>query len=115
MKLKKGVKYTLSGAGVRGGRQGLVCERYAVQSSGQWGRSNAIRFTEAAFAEKILTFVLEDKDGFTYNDEVRVLVYAVNIVKGTASATEGRGVGAMEEGLRRPGRRRRVTTSGRVC
>lgn len=91
VKLKKGVKYTLSARACAEEGKDLFVSAYAVQSSGQWGRSNAIRFTEAAFAEKSLTFVLEDKDGFTYNDEVRVLVYAVNIVKGTASATEGKG------------------------
>ena len=91
VKLKKGVKYTLSARACAEEGKDLFVSAYAVQSSGQWGRSNAIRFTEAAFAEKSLTFVLEDKDGFTYNDEVRVLVYAVNVVKDTASATEGKG------------------------
>lgn len=91
MKLKKGVKYTLSARACAEEGKDLFVSAYAVQSSGQWGRSNAIRFTEAAFAEKSLTFVLEDTGGFTYDDEVRVLVYAVNIVKGTASATEGKG------------------------
>lgn len=91
VKLKKGVKYTLSARACAEEGKDLFVSAYAVQSSGQWGRSNAIRFTEAAFAEKSLTFVLEDKDGFTYNDEVRVQVYAVNVVKGTASATEGKG------------------------
>lgn len=91
VKLKKGVKYTLSARACAEAGKDLFVSAYAVQSSGQWGRSNAIRFTEAAFAEKSLTFVLEDTGGFTYDDEVRVLVYAVNIVKGTASATEGKG------------------------
>ena len=91
VKLKKGVKYTLSARACAEEGKDLFVSAYAVQSSGQWGRSNAIRFTEADFAEKSLTFVLEDKDGFTYNDEVRVLVYGVNVVKGTASATEGKG------------------------
>ena len=91
VKLKKGVKYTLSARACAEEGKDLFVSAYAVQSSGQWGRSNAIRFTEAAFAEKSLTFVLEDKDGFTYNDEVRVLVYAVNVVKDTASDTEGKG------------------------
>lgn len=89
--LKKGVKYTLSARACAEEGKDLFVSAYAVQSSGQWGRSNAIRFTEADFADKSLTFVLEDKDGFTYNDEVRVLVYGVNVVKGTASATEGKG------------------------
>ena len=91
VKLKKGVKYTLSARACAEEGKDLFVSAYAVQSSGQWGRSNAIRFTEADFAEKSLTFVLEDKNGFTYNDEVRVQVYAVNVVKGTASATEGKG------------------------
>ena len=91
VKLKKGVKYTLSARACAEEGKDLFVSTYAVQSSGQWGRSNAIRFTEADFAEKSLTFVLEDKNGFTYNDEVRVLVYGVNVVKGTASATEGKG------------------------
>ena len=91
VKLKKGVKYTLSARACAEEGKDLFVSAYAVQSSGQWGRSNAIRFTEADFADKSQTFVLEDKDGFTYDDEVRVLVYAVNIVKGTASATEGKG------------------------
>ena len=91
VKLKKGVKYTLSARACAEEGKDLFVSAYAVQSSGQWGRSNAIRFTEADFAEKSLTFVLEDKDGYTYDDEVRVLVYAVNVVKGTASATEGKG------------------------
>ena len=91
VKLKKGVKYTLSARACAEAGKDLFVSAYAVQSSGQWGRSNAIRFTEADFAEKSLTFVLEDKDGFTYNDEVRVLVYAVNIVKGAARPTEGKG------------------------
>lgn len=91
VKLKKGVKYTLSARACAEEGKDLFVSAYAVQSSGQWGRSNAIRFTEADFADKSLTFVLEDKNGFTYNDEVRVQVYAVNVVKGTASATEGKG------------------------
>ena len=91
VKLKKGVKYTLSARACAEEGKDLFVSAYAVQSSGQWGRSNAMRFTEAEFAEKSLTFVFEDKDGFTYNDEVRVLVYGVNVVKGTASATEGKG------------------------
>ena len=91
VKLKKGVKYTLSARACAEEGKDLFVSAYAVQSSGQWGRSNAIRFTEADFADKSLTFVLEDKNGFTYNDEVRVLVYAVNVVKGTASVTEGKG------------------------
>lgn len=91
VKLKKGVKYTLSARACAEAGKDLFVSAYAVQSSGQWGRSNAIRFTEADFADKSQTFVLEDKDGFTYNDEVRVLVYAVNVVKGTASVTEGKG------------------------
>lgn len=91
VKLKKGVKYTLSARACAEEGKDLFVSAYAVQSSGQWGRSNAIRFTDADFAEKSLTFVLEDKNGDTYNDEVRVLVYAVNVVKGAASATEGKG------------------------
>lgn len=91
VKLKKGVKYTLSARACAEEGKDLFVSAYAVQSSGQWGRSNAMRFTEADFADKSLTFVLEDKNGFTYNDEVRVQVYAVNVVKGTASATEGKG------------------------
>lgn len=91
VKLKKGVKYTLSARACAEEGKDLFVSAYAVQSSGQWGRSNAIRFTEADFAEKSLTFVLEDKNGFTYDDEVRVLVYGVNIVKGAARPTEGKG------------------------
>lgn len=91
VKLKKGVKYTLSARACAEEGKDLFVSAYAVQSSGQWGRSNAIRFTEADFADKSLTFVLEDKNGDTYDDEVRVLVYAVNVVKGAASATEGKG------------------------
>ena len=91
VKLKKGVKYTLSARACAEEGKDLFVSAYAVQSSGQWGRSNAIRFTEAEFAEKSLTFVLEDKDGYTYDNEVRVLVYGVNVVKGAASATEGKG------------------------
>ncbi len=91
VKLKKGVKYTLSARACAEEGKDLFVSAYAVQSSGQWGRSNAIRFTEADFADKSLTFVLEDKDGFTYDDEVRVLVYGVNVVKGAARPTEGKG------------------------
>lgn len=92
VKLKKGVKYTLSARACAEEGKDLFVSAYAVQSSGQWGRSNAMRFTEADFAEKSLTFVLEDKNGYTYNDEVRVLVYGVNVVKGAARPTEGKGV-----------------------
>lgn len=91
VKLKKGVKYTLSARACAEEGKDLFVSAYAVQSSGQWGRSNAIRFTEADFADKSLTFVLEDKNGDTYDDEVRVLVYAVNVVKDAARPTEGKG------------------------
>lgn len=91
VKLKKGVKYTLSARACAESGKRLFVSAYTVQSNGQWGANNTVAYTETELTEKSVTFTIEDKNGYTYDDEVRVKVYAVNVDKNIAKAVEGKG------------------------